>query len=211
MRKWYLTTCTNATAVLTHSFGETTHFALLNSGASDSYIILDVVRGSRLKLLPLEYTTNVRVVNGQTLNVGYLVRVRATIGGVHVRLFLRVIDTPLPIVLCYPFLHQFNPLINWKHRTVQIIHKRTTHIIPVVNAYGNPNTPMAVVSAVEDLRKVQNTADPIQQLPTPTPQHVMAQKAILLRRLTESSSTLPYTHPGLVYTVVLLSLPSSVL
>ena len=75
------------------------------------------------------------VANGQTLNVGHFVRVRSTIGDTHVRLFLRVIDIPLPSVLGYPFLHQFNPLINWKNRTVQIIHNRTTNIIPVVKAY----------------------------------------------------------------------------
>ena len=97
---------------------ETTHFALLDSGASDSFISLDVVRESRLKLLALKYTITVRVANGQTLNFGHLVRCSATIGDPHMRLFLRVIDNPLPIVLDYPFLYQFNPLINWKHRTV---------------------------------------------------------------------------------------------
>ena len=93
------------------------------------------------------YTIKVTVSNDQTLKVGHFVRVRATIGDPHVRLFLRLIDTPLPIVLGYTFLHQFNPLINWKHRTVQISLKGTTHIIPVVNAYGNPHTPMSVDSA----------------------------------------------------------------
>ena len=49
------------------------------------------------------------VANGQALNVGHFVRVRATIGDVHVRLFLRVIDPPLQIVLGYHFMQQFNP------------------------------------------------------------------------------------------------------
>ena len=39
----------------------------------------------------------------------------------------------------YLFRHQFNPLINWKHIAVHIIHKRTTHIIPFGNAYGIPH------------------------------------------------------------------------
>ena len=125
----YLTPCTNATAVLTLLF------ALLDSRASDLFISLDVVRLSRLKLLPLKYTIKAMVSNGQTLNVGHFVRVRAPIEDLHVRLFLRVIDTLLPIVLSYPFLHQINQLINWKHRTIQIMHKETTHIIPVVKAY----------------------------------------------------------------------------
>ena len=84
---------------------KTSHFALLDSGASDSFISLDVVRESRLKLLPVRYTINVMVADGQTLNVGHFVRVRATIGDMHVQLWLRVIDTTLPIVLGYTFLH----------------------------------------------------------------------------------------------------------
>ena len=122
--------------------GKTTHFALLDSGAADYFISLDVVRESRFELLPLKYTLKVRVTNGQALKVGHFVRVRATIEDLHELLFLRVIDTTLPIVLGYPLLYQFNPLINWKHRTVQIIHNGKIHIIPVVKAYGNLHTPM---------------------------------------------------------------------
>ena len=107
-----------------------THFALLDYGTSDSFISLDVVLESRLKLLPLKYTIKVMVANCQTLNVCHFMRVRATSGDLHVQLLLRVIVTALPIVLGYPFLHQFDPLINWKHRTVQIIHNGITHIIP---------------------------------------------------------------------------------
>ena len=84
--------------------GKTAQFALLGSGASYSFVSLDVVRESRLKLLPLKCTIKVRVVNGQTLNVGHYVRVRATIGDLHLRLLLRVIDTILPIALGCPFL-----------------------------------------------------------------------------------------------------------
>ena len=157
----YLTPCTNATAVLTLLF------ALLDSRASDLFISLDVVRLSRLKLLPLKYTIKAMVANGQTLNAGHFVRVRATIRDLHVRLFLRVINTTLPIVLGYPFLRQFNPLIHWKHQNVQIVYNETTHIIPVVKAYGNPHTPMSVDSADGDLQAVQKAAQPIQQLPPP--------------------------------------------
>ena len=60
-----------------------THFAVLDSGASDSILSLDVVRGSRLKVMPLKYTTKVMVANGQMLNVDYFVRVRATVGDLH--------------------------------------------------------------------------------------------------------------------------------
>ena len=45
----------------THSFfGEITHLAMLDAGASDSFISLDVVRELRLKLLPLKYTIDLK-------------------------------------------------------------------------------------------------------------------------------------------------------
>ena len=69
------------------------------------------------------YTVKVRVANGRPLNVGHFVRFRATIEDLHVRLFLRAVDTHFTIVLGYPFLYQFNPLTNWKNRTVQINYK----------------------------------------------------------------------------------------
>ena len=76
-----------------------THFALLDSGASDSFVSLDVVQQAGLRLLPLKDTIKVRVANGQTLNVQHFVRVHAAIGDLKLKLFLRVISTPLPIVL----------------------------------------------------------------------------------------------------------------
>ena len=137
--------------------------------------------------MPLKYTIKIMVTNGQTLNVGHFVRVRATTVDLNVRLFLRVSDTPLTIVLGYPFMHKFNPLINWKHRTVQIIHNGTTNIIPVVKVYGNTNTRMSVDSADGDLQTVQNAAEPIQQLTPNPPQHVTEQKALLVKLLSDAA------------------------
>ena len=103
-----------------------THFALLDSGASDSFVSLEVVQQAGLRLLPLKDTIKVRVANGQALNVQHFVRVHAAIGDLKLKLFLRVISTPLPIVLRYPFLHQFNPVIDWKNRTVIIYFAKRT-------------------------------------------------------------------------------------
>ena len=127
------------------------------------------------------------VANCQKLNVDHFVRVRATIGDLHVRLFMRMIDTPLPIVLGYPFLHQFNMLINWKHRTGQIIHQETSHIIPLVKAYGSQHQLMSVDSVLADLHAVQSQSEYIQQLPPPKTQHVMAQKALLVKMLSDAA------------------------
>ena len=54
----------------------------------------------------------------------------------HVRRFLRVIATTLPIVLVHPFLQQFNPIINRKSGTVQITVGKKTHTMPAVQAFN---------------------------------------------------------------------------
>ena len=102
--------------------GPKTHYALLDSGASDSFISAEVVKQSALRLLPFKTPVKFRVANGQLISVSHFVRVRVTvtIGTLKTRLFLRVIPTPLPIVLGYPFLFFFNPYINWKERTITI-------------------------------------------------------------------------------------------
>ena len=88
-------------------------------------------------------------------------------------------------MLGYQSLHRFNPLINCKHRTVQIIHNGTTHIIPVVKAYGNSHLPLSVDSADGDLHAVQSSSESIQMMSTPTTQHVMAHKALVVKMLSE--------------------------
>ena len=113
-----------------------THFALLDSGASDSFISVDVVKQAGLRPVPLKEPIRVRVANGQSLDVLLFVRVTVVVGTLHLRRFLRVITTHLPIVLGYPFLQQFNPMINWKSRTVNITVGMKTHTMPVVQAFN---------------------------------------------------------------------------
>ena len=69
--------------------------ALIDSGASDSFLSAEVVEKLSLKTYPLRQPLTVKVANGQTLNVTKFVRVKITIGNMPVRLFLRVIATPI--------------------------------------------------------------------------------------------------------------------
>ena len=117
----------------------TTHFALLDSGASDSFISAYMVKQAGLRPVPLKEPIRVRVANGQSLDVLHFVRVTVVVGTLHLRLFLRVITTPLPlpIKLGYQFLQQFNPMINWKRMTVQIKEGKKTHTMPVVQAFNS--------------------------------------------------------------------------
>ena len=71
----------------------TTHFALLDSGASDSFISADVVKQAGLRPVPLKEPIRVRVANGQSLDVPHFVRVTVVVGIMDLRLFLRVITS----------------------------------------------------------------------------------------------------------------------
>jgi len=96
----------------------TTHFALLDSGASDSFISADVVKHAGRRPVPLKETIRVRVANGQSLDVVHFVRVTVVVVTMHRSLFFIVITTPLQIVFGVHSMQQFNTMINWKNRTV---------------------------------------------------------------------------------------------
>ena len=66
----------------------TTHFALLDSCASDSFISADVVKNAGLRPVPLKEQIRVRVANGQSLDVLHFVRVTVVVGTLHLILFL---------------------------------------------------------------------------------------------------------------------------
>ena len=92
--------------------------ALLDSGAADSFISERTVQKLRLPTLELKHPMWIQVANGQVLQELYFVRITAKLGQTPVRLFLRVINTPLEVVLGFQFLYHFNPRINWRSRTL---------------------------------------------------------------------------------------------
>ena len=77
--------------------------ALLDSGASDSFVSWDVVRVLGLRQYPLSQRLTVRVANGEALAVTHFVQLSARLGPMPVRLSLMVIKTTIPIVIGYPF------------------------------------------------------------------------------------------------------------
>ena len=97
--------------------------ALLDSGASDSFVSWDVVRVLGLRQYPLSQRLTVRVANGEALAVTHFVQLSARLGPMPVRLSLRVIKTTIPIVLGYPFLARTQPTIDWKQRVLRIERK----------------------------------------------------------------------------------------
>jgi len=93
-----------------------------------------VVKQAGLRPVPLKEPIQVRVANGQSLDVLHFVRVTVVVGTLHLRHLLGVITTHLPFVWGYPFLQQFNPMINWKSLTVQITVGKKAHTMPLVQA-----------------------------------------------------------------------------
>ena len=94
--------------------------ALLDSGASDSFVSWDVVRVLGLRQNPLSQRLTVRVANLEALAVTPFVQLSAMLGPMPVRLSLRVIKTTIPIVVGYPFLARTQPTIDWKQRVLII-------------------------------------------------------------------------------------------
>ena len=72
--------------------------ALLDSGASDSFISHEVVRTLGLIERPLMQPLTVRVANGEALAVTHFVKLSGKLGPMPVRLLLRVIKTTIPVV-----------------------------------------------------------------------------------------------------------------
>ena len=97
--------------------------ALLDSGASDSFVSLDVVRVLGLRQYPLSQRLTARVANGENLAVTHFVQLSARSGPMPVRLSLVVIKTTLPIVLGYHFLARTQPTIDWKQRVLRVERK----------------------------------------------------------------------------------------
>ena len=110
------------------------------------------------------------VANGQSLIVQHYVRLYTRIGNLKIKLFLRVIETPLPIVLGYPFLAWYNPTINWAKRSMQINFGGKTTTVPTVFAGGvitHPEPMLNVMSEPPETHGFLQSAS-TQHLPTST-------------------------------------------
>ena len=114
--------------------GDVTVRALLDSGASDSFVSYEVVRALGLTPYPLQQPLTVRVANGQGLAVTHFVKLQGKLGPMNVRLLLRMIKTNIPVVLGYPFLARLQPLVDWKRRVIRVERKDRVYEIPALPA-----------------------------------------------------------------------------
>ena len=93
-----------------------------------------------LQLCPLNDPLSLQVANGDVIKVTQFVRVHAHIGSLRVRMFFRVVDTPLQVVLGYPFLARYDPSIDWTNRSLTITFNGQHHLIrgfPTSQTFAN--------------------------------------------------------------------------
>ena len=137
--------------------------ALLDSGASDSFIGEELVRGLNLTTYPLIQRLTVKVANGETLQVTHFVKVSGRLGPMPIRLMLRVIATSLPVVLGYPFLAKLNPFIDFRRRLLRIQRSGKTYEIkalPSVESYSLGRTSPENTSGMEGGQHIQLKSHP---------------------------------------------------
>jgi hypothetical protein len=125
--------------------------ALLDSGASDSFVSFDVVKTLWLTQHPLLQPLTVRVANGEGLSVTHFVRLSGKLGQMPVKLLLRVIKTTIPVVLGYPFLSRVQPLVDWRRRVLRVERKGRVYEIPALPAADSFRMTFPVGAALRTL------------------------------------------------------------
>ena len=141
--------------------------ALLDSGASDSFISQGIVQELHLRTYPLRVPLTLRVANGQTIPVTHFIRVSVLLGSMALRLMLRVVASPIPIVLGYPFLLKFSPEVDWKKRIVRVTRNGRTYEIAA--------SPASCSFAATMMEEEQATAT---EVPMPTATETLTQSAV---------------------------------
>ena len=92
--------------------------ALLDSGATDNFISLEFSEKLPCRSRPLRHPFLVRVANGEILRVDKYLRVQIHFATVSIRMSLRIIPMTVPLILGCPFLLRWNPIIDWRGRTM---------------------------------------------------------------------------------------------
>ena len=120
--------------------------ALIDSGAGGNFISHSLIKRLNCSLHKLKCPESVRVASGEVLPITHFVRLYLRMGDLTIRCSLHVTQSTGDIILGYPFLVRFEPLIHWKDRYMEIEHKNQYHRIFGIPARGSlyeysPNHP----------------------------------------------------------------------
>ena len=103
--------------------------ALLDSGASDNFISERLVNHLSLPRHPLHTPLQVQLANGSSVVISNHVRTYINLGGLKIRLLMKVVPTPFPLIFGYAFLSYFKPNINWKTRVITLTYNSKPYVI----------------------------------------------------------------------------------
>jgi hypothetical protein len=96
--------------------------ALLDSGATENFISQKSMEKIKCKVWKLQAPMFVRVASGDELKVDSFVKLGVYFNYTCIVLSFRIIDMDPELVLGIPFLQKFDPLINWKKKTLRFRH-----------------------------------------------------------------------------------------
>ena len=111
--------------------------ALIDSGAGGNFISYSFVKRLRCPLHKLKNPESVRVASGEILPITHFARLYLKMGELTIRCSLHVTKSTGEIILGYPFLTRFEPLIHWKDRYMEISHKNVNFRIFCIPAKGS--------------------------------------------------------------------------
>ena len=111
--------------------------ALLDSGSSDFYASKDLVQELELVQHLLKQPLSVRVVTGEYITVTRFVRLKVRLGQMAVRLLLKVIKTPISVLLWYNWLAGAGPQVDWKKGLPSLERRGRTVVIQLYPYSGD--------------------------------------------------------------------------
>ena len=105
--------------------------------------------------------------NGDKAYVDHFVRPVLWIGELRARLALKVFDTPIPMILGYPFLRMLRVKPDWTTRKVELSHRGLTYEVQAATA------PSGMINVIREfgssLREVPFSWIPEEEDVSPTP------------------------------------------
>ena len=108
--------------------------ALVDSGASDSFISVTLAHKLGVKLHALKHPMSIRTANGDEEPCSQLCETSSVVcGTLAFRACLRVIRMVHDVILGFPFLARFDPAISWRSRTMQIWHRGKRHDVALLD------------------------------------------------------------------------------